>query len=63
MERVIQTKQLFTLRAAEPSDAVRIETVCVAVGRFLARVTDGVYQVDGKGFFSAEGTLLLRENG
>jgi hypothetical protein len=61
MERVIQTKQLFTVRAAELTDAARVETVCVAVSRFLARVTDGVYQADGQGFFSAEGTLLLRE--
>lgn len=61
MERVIQTKQLFTIRGAETTDVVRVEAGCAAVGRFLARVTDGVYQVDGQGFFSAEATLLLRE--
>jgi hypothetical protein len=58
MERVIQTSQLFTLR--QPAE--RMESLCVAVSRFLARVTDGVYQADGQGFFAADGTLLLPEN-
>jgi hypothetical protein len=61
MERVIQTKQLFTIRAAELTDPARVGVVCVAVSRFLARVTDGIYQVDGQGFFTAEGAPLLRE--
>lgn len=57
MERVIQTRQLFTLhQAKEPVDPLTIR-LC----QYLARVTEGVYQVDTWGFFTAEGTLLLRE--
>ena len=57
MERVIQTKQLYTLLSTLPgADDVR-DNLC----RFLARTTDGVYHVDGEGFFAADGTLLLRE--
>lgn len=58
MERVIQTAQLFTLR---PPDGSRMEPLCVALSRYLAEVTDGVYQADRRGFFAADGTLLLRE--
>src|SRR5205807_4628571 len=43
MERVIQAKQLYTLRDAE-------ECVCEALCRWLAQATDGVYQHDGEGF-------------
>jgi hypothetical protein len=35
--------------------------VCVALARFLAGVTDGVYQVDDEGFYSADGVLILPE--
>jgi hypothetical protein len=57
MQRVIGTAQLFTLCPAEGSGREFCEAVC----RHLARQTDGVYQVDGHGFFDAAGTLLLKE--
>lgn len=58
MERVIQTKQLFTLLSpAEGTDGF-----CANLCRFLARATDAVYHVDGEGFCAADGTLLLRED-
>jgi len=57
MERMIQTRQLFTLH--RPLD--HEDQVCVGLCQYLARVTDGVYQVDDQGFFAADGTLLLRE--
>jgi hypothetical protein len=58
MERVIQSTQLFILQDPGTPDA----PVGVAVCRLLAELTDGVYQADGQGFFTAEGTLLLGES-
>lgn len=55
MERMIQTAQLFTLHASAESSAT--EQLC----RFLAEVTAGMYQVDGRGLFAADGTLLVAE--
>jgi hypothetical protein len=63
MERMIQTAQLFTLEAPDgPADRDLAERLCLGLCRFLARATDGVYQVDGRGFFAADGTLLLAED-
>ena len=56
MECMIQTTQLFTLRGAEGS-----EQVCIALCRFLAVATAGVYQIDEHGLFAADGTLLVTE--
>ena len=62
MERVIQTRQLYTLRRPlDHADEVRLEKVCVGICRALAAETDGVYQSDAEGFFAADGTLLLQE--
>jgi hypothetical protein len=62
MERVIQTKQLITLR--KPVDAaneVLLDRVLDEAVRFLAAATDGVYQIDGRGWFAASGLLLVQE--
>ena len=57
MERAIQTRQLFTLH--DPTgDADR---ACVALCQRLAAVTAGFYQIDGFGFFDADGTPLVEE--
>jgi hypothetical protein len=62
MERVIQSKQLITLRKpVDVSDEVVLEKVLDAAVRFLAAATDGVYQIDGRGWFAASGELLVRE--
>jgi hypothetical protein len=66
MQHVISTTQLFTLHQpledAEASEAdLMIQNLCVHLCRFLAGATDGVYQVDHLGFFSADGVLLLAE--
>ena len=62
MERMIQTRQLFTLRRPiDHADEVRVERLCVGLCAWLARRTDGVWQADGQGFFDADGTLLLQE--
>jgi hypothetical protein len=59
MERMIQTAQLFTLHPAEQS--VGMDALCVGLCQFLARITAGLYQIDGRGLFSADGTLLVPE--
>jgi hypothetical protein len=59
MERLIQTKQLFTLERSD--EATAADSLCVALCEFLARAADGVYQIDGRGFFAADGTPLLAE--
>jgi len=59
MERMIQTAQLFTLHGNEES--ARAESACVALCRFLAETTAGVYQIDDRGLFTADGRLLVAE--
>jgi hypothetical protein len=62
MECVVQTRQLFTLRRPiDHADEVLVERLCVGLCRELARVTEGVYQVDDLGFFAADGAQLLQE--
>jgi hypothetical protein len=62
MERVIQTRQLFTLRRPlDHADEVLVERLCVGLCRFLAAVTEGLWQADDEGFFAADGTLLVQE--
>ena len=62
MARVVQTKQLVTLRKpVDAADEVRLERVLEAAARFLAAATDGVYQIDGRGWFAANGDLLVQE--
>jgi hypothetical protein len=57
MQHVIGTKQLVTLR---PADAA-LSQLCDEACRWLARATDGLYQVDGQGFLAADGSVLLPE--
>jgi hypothetical protein len=62
MQHVIQTKQLITLRKPlDAADEVTLEKVLEETCKFLAANTDGVYQIDGKGWFAASGLLLLQE--
>lgn len=62
MQHAIQTKQLITLRKPlDASDEVTLEKVLEETCRFLATATDGVYQIDGKGWFAANGEFLLQE--
>jgi hypothetical protein len=62
MEHAIQTKQLITLRKPiDAADEVLTESVLEESCRFLAAATDGVYQIDGRGWFAADGMLLLQE--
>jgi hypothetical protein len=62
MEHVIQTKQLITLRRpVDLSDEVLVDRVLEEAVRFLAGATDGVYQIDGRGWFAVGGELLVQE--
>ena len=60
MERVIQARQLYTLRQPDHAGALDLDEVCAGLCRYLA-APEGVYQADGAGFFAADGTLLVRE--
>jgi hypothetical protein len=60
MEKMIQARQLFTLRPAGDAEE-GVARVCQELCRFLAAATEGVWQADGEGFFDADGALLVRE--
>ena len=58
MRHVVQTQQLVTLRIEGGEGLVNaVEGVC----RLLAAGTGGVYQIDGRGWFAADGTVLLSD--
>jgi hypothetical protein len=61
MERTIQSQQLFVLRRPEEGDEAGLDRFCGSLVRLLAERTGGFYQVDGEGFFEADGTLLVAE--
>ncbi len=62
MERVIQTRQMVTLRKPfDHSDESKLDAICEFLVRSLAIASDGVYQIDGKGWFTATGELLVQE--
>jgi hypothetical protein len=62
MRHVVASAQLVTLRKPlSHADDVTLDRLCESACRFLAAGCDGVYQIDGQGFFAADGTLLLRE--
>jgi hypothetical protein len=62
MEHVIQTQQLIVLRRpADARDEATVLEILEQTCGFLAAATDGVYQVDGRGWFAANGELLLPE--
>lgn len=62
MAHVIQTRQLVVIRKPlDASDEIALEKLLLETCRFLAAHTDGVYQIDGEGWFAADGTLLVKE--
>jgi hypothetical protein len=63
MQYVIGTQQLFTLRRPmDYADEDQLDRVCDGMVKFLAGQCRGIYQVDGQGFFAADGTKILQEN-
>ena len=62
MHHIVSTTQLFTCEIpAVSAGPEQIDMVCAGVCQFLARQTGGVYQIDGQGFYSADGKLLVAE--
>ncbi|MCE9565370.1 MAG: hypothetical protein K8U57_25335 [Planctomycetes bacterium] len=62
MQHAIQTKQLITLSQSGDAVEATVERLLEVTCRFLAAATDGVYQIDGRGWFAASGEMLLREH-
>jgi hypothetical protein len=63
MQHLTATAQIFTLQSAPAGESAdSIDELQVGICRFLARATGGIYQVDGQGFYRADGTLLLAED-
>jgi hypothetical protein len=62
MEHVVQSKQLVTVRKPvdSPNESA-VEDVCRAICRELACRADGVYQIEGEGWYGPDGQLLLKE--
>lgn len=62
MRRAVQARQLFTLRKPiDHGDEAGVDRLCLALARRLAALTGGFYQIDAKGFFEADGVLLVVE--
>ncbi|MCE9531554.1 MAG: hypothetical protein K8T89_10600 [Planctomycetes bacterium] len=62
MERVIQTAQMITLqKPIDHSDEIILDRLCLETCQFLARQADGIYQIDGEGWYTADGEVLLKE--
>jgi hypothetical protein len=61
MRHLIGTRQVFTLLQPPGEDEGLIE-LCLEVCAYLARETAGIYQVDGRGFFTEAGELLVSES-
>lgn len=62
MERVIQTQQMMTVRRPiDAPDEIAMHSLIQHCCHYLATACDGVYQVDGRGWFAADGMLLLQE--
>lgn len=62
MEHVIQTQQLLTIRKPidHPNESA-IEELCQAICRIIAVAGEGIYQIEGTGWYDATGELLLPE--
>jgi hypothetical protein len=60
MQHMTSTRQVFTLRLPEKQEQI-IGQVCLSVCQFLTRAADGVYQIDDRGFYTADGSLLVEE--
>ena len=62
MERVIQTQQLVVLRRPlDHADEATLDRLCLEVSQAVATAADGVVQIDGRGWFTAEGEVLVPE--
>ena len=51
----------FSPVVVSPSDRTKLDAICEFLVQSLASASDGVSQVDGKGWFTATGELLVQE--
>ena len=67
MARLIRTEKEVEGRYTEQwviveEDAeVPVDDLCIALCRYVAGETAGIYQVDGEGFFTADGKMIVAE--
>lgn len=62
MDHLVATRQLFTLHAEEDrEESSWSDDLCAALCQCLASAVGGVYQVDGRGFLTVDGELLVAE--
>lgn len=63
MELVIRTQQFFAFRKPlDHADEATLDTLCETLGYYLATQTEGLLQMDGLGWFAADGTRLIEEH-
>jgi len=62
MERVIQSKQLITIRKPiDHRNDSAIEDICRTLAIAIAGTADGVFQIEGEGWYTSGEELLLKE--
>ena len=62
MRRVIQTGQLIAIRRPlDHADEAALDHLCQLTARYLAQRTEGIFQIEGQGWFDTDGTMLLQE--
>jgi|GEM_PF-480327 len=62
MEAVALCRQVLTLRRPiDHPDEAALDRLMEGLARHLAQATEGIYQVDGLGFFDASERLLVQE--
>jgi len=62
MQRIVSTRQLFTVRVIPFVGATNTILTIEPIARWFARETDGIYQIDGRGFLTAAGELLMPDD-
>ncbi|MCX7664849.1 MAG: hypothetical protein N2112_04830 [Gemmataceae bacterium] len=62
MERVIQTVELIIFRKPlDHSNEVILDQVISELVQMFAQNADGIFQIDGEGWYNAQGELLIPE--
>ena len=62
MQHVIQARQLITIRKPlDHANEVEVERVALAICQKLAQAADGIYEIEGEGWYGSNGILILKE--
>ena len=63
MEHVIRTQQFVAYRKPlDHANEATLDTLCETLGKYLAQQTEGILQIDGLGWFAADGERLIEEH-